>query len=1002
MRFFRECLIAATCVLVFLGPALAQTGSLWNSPAPANPADPDGSSVELGIKFQSSVNVTVSGIRFYKGLGNTGTHTVALWTVGGSKLAAATAVNETASGWQTVVLTAPISIQAGTIYVASYHAPNGHYADDQNYFAKAYSNSPLSAPIGAGVYTYASTSQFPNRTWNYSNYWVDIVFKPASSPSLINGACGSSNGASLTSAPTTNLCTAGAASTVSGSGPWVWTCAGSGGGTTATCSATKVASAQSGACGSSNGASLTSAPTANLCTAGAASTVSGSGPWSWSCIGSNGGTTATCYAPLSSGSSDPTRGFLPAASDGNANWSTAGMNAIPLTGSISGTTLTVSATPSGALGPGQTIRGPGIASGTQITAFGTGTGGTGAYTVNNSQTVAIEAMTASGIPNRTAVYTTLSPSGTDDTSRINTALSNCPAGKVVWLTAGVFHISGNGLQFSASGCTLRGAGPGQQLSTGLNRVGGGGTVRSCASGTLTTIGDGSFCTDSTATQLIKADRATNTNYGVVYVQSRNLSGGTSYNLASDAVQGDYSVTLTSAPSPAINVGDIVLIDENTDNDPNVVWGPSFGPPGDGTRRWFSRQDRSLSQLMEVSAVNGATITFDTPLTYPFHKAYAAQLTAYTGSFVHGAGIENLFVWGGMGGDGHGNIPVTNCAYCWVKNVEAAWSNGTSIGFYSTFRSVLRDSFMHETPNPNPGGGGYQSGINRAASENLFENNIMWYGNKEIVMRGSGGGNVVAYNYMDDSFDANNPQGPEAGLNAGHFTTPHLELLEGNYSQNYVGDSYWGNSIYIAIFRNWLSALRASHPPLNTYTYNIPCGGGTGQLPYGDYTGRTAVDVQAYDFYQNFVGNVLGKPGQQLLTNPYASQSCFAPKEDVWVEQATANWPSGNNPAVMWEIGSYQATVNSTGNWSWVATTINTQLRTANWDWYTQAEHCYAYGTVTDVICPSVTVPNSLYLSSKPAFFGTNQWPWVDPRTGTTYTLPAKYCFEHNKMPTCLQ
>jgi len=34
--------------------------------------------------------------------------------------------------------------------------------------------------------------------------------------------------------------------------------------------------------------------------------------------------------------------------------------------------------------------------------------------------------------------------------------------------------------------------------------------------------------------------------------------------------------------------------------------------------------------MEVSAVNGTTITFDTPLTYPFHTAYAAQLTTYTG------------------------------------------------------------------------------------------------------------------------------------------------------------------------------------------------------------------------------------------------------------------------------------------------------------------------------------------------------------------------------------
>jgi hypothetical protein len=35
----------------------------------------------------------------------------------------------------------------------------------------------------------------------------------------------------------------------------------------------------------------------------------------------------------------------------------------------------------------------------------------------------------------------------------------------------------------------------------------------------------------------------------------------------------------------------------------------------------------------------------------------------------------------------------------------------------------------------------------------------------------------------------------------------------------------------------------------------------------------------------------------------------------------------------------------------------------------------------------------MYLTSAPAFFGTNIWPWVDPSTGTTYVLPAKARFE---------
>jgi hypothetical protein len=58
-----------------------------------------------------------------------------------------------------------------------------------------------------------------------------------------------------------------------------------------------------------------------------------------------------------------------------------------VTGAISGTTLTVSAVTSGTLKIGQTIEGTGVTDGTIITAFGSGSGGAGTYTVSASQTV---------------------------------------------------------------------------------------------------------------------------------------------------------------------------------------------------------------------------------------------------------------------------------------------------------------------------------------------------------------------------------------------------------------------------------------------------------------------------------------------------------------------------------------------------------------------------------------------------------------------------------------
>lgn len=59
-----------------------------------------------------------------------------------------------------------------------------------------------------------------------------------SSTAVVNGVCGGANGMALASAPTANLCSVGTATSVTGSGPWAWSCAGANGGTTASCSAT--------------------------------------------------------------------------------------------------------------------------------------------------------------------------------------------------------------------------------------------------------------------------------------------------------------------------------------------------------------------------------------------------------------------------------------------------------------------------------------------------------------------------------------------------------------------------------------------------------------------------------------------------------------------------------------------------------------------------------------------------------------------------------------------
>jgi len=158
--------------------------TLWDNAVPADIAADDSSAVELGVKFRSDVDGKIRGIRFHKGAGNDGLHIGNLWTADGRLLRTATFTTETASGWQEVHFE-PVAVTANTTYVASYHAPKGHYNFSRAYFANGeHGDAPLWAlqsnfpTAGNGVYRYGATSSFPSDGSNGTNYWVDVLFEP--------------------------------------------------------------------------------------------------------------------------------------------------------------------------------------------------------------------------------------------------------------------------------------------------------------------------------------------------------------------------------------------------------------------------------------------------------------------------------------------------------------------------------------------------------------------------------------------------------------------------------------------------------------------------------------------------------------------------------------------------------------------------------------------------------------------------------------------------------
>ena len=156
--------------------------TIWpGSATPAVAASSDGNAVELGVRFTPDVSGYINGVRFYKGVTNTGTHVADLWSSSGQLLATTTFTGESGSGWQQVSFPDPVAVTGGTLYVASYHTNVGNYAMTSAGLQNAVDNSPLHAPSSAsaggnGVFTYSSTPAFPTSTYNATNYWVDVVF----------------------------------------------------------------------------------------------------------------------------------------------------------------------------------------------------------------------------------------------------------------------------------------------------------------------------------------------------------------------------------------------------------------------------------------------------------------------------------------------------------------------------------------------------------------------------------------------------------------------------------------------------------------------------------------------------------------------------------------------------------------------------------------------------------------------------------------------------------
>lgn len=149
--------------------------SIWeDSQRPATFAENDGRAVTLGLEFTADVDAELIALEIHVSPENAGMQSIALWSDDGSVLARTNA-NVSGTGWQTIEFDAPVELEAGEQYVASYYTPDGNYSVSQGFFGAAVDVGPISLGANAGVFSYGTGSSFPTQTYMGSNYWVDVV-----------------------------------------------------------------------------------------------------------------------------------------------------------------------------------------------------------------------------------------------------------------------------------------------------------------------------------------------------------------------------------------------------------------------------------------------------------------------------------------------------------------------------------------------------------------------------------------------------------------------------------------------------------------------------------------------------------------------------------------------------------------------------------------------------------------------------------------------------------
>jgi hypothetical protein len=529
--------------------------------------------------------------------------------------------------------------------------------------------------------------------------------------------------------------------------------------------------------------------------------------------------------------------------------------------------------------------------------------------------------------------------------------TSCGSNTYVLLGAGTFSLS-SGIVISTSNTELRGSGPKS-------------TILKFSAGSSCDVGNSAICIEGNGNDE-NSPAATCT-----------WSGG--------YTQGTTSITLSSC-SAAPTTSDLLILDQANQTAVQTgyfacdVEGTCSTEGSNGFGRTISGVDWQQQQIVSITAVSGSgpyTVTIS-PGIYANNWNTVNGKTPgawWTGGIVNDVGVANMTLdyTGASGGCSSGTVSgVTffNAYDSWMNNIRSIGNNSfrNHVWFRLSAHNTVENSYFY--------GNGNSSCMyqieSQETSDNLVINNILQHSPTQL-MSGPHAGDVYAYNYMVDNY-ANPADFLNGDVNSAHSAGAYMNLYEGNYAVQGIGDDIHGSNGLTTFFRNQLLGVST-----------------------GLTNNTSAINFNSYSRYHSLVANVLGVAG---------SFSNFLDDESA---------PTGNPNASILLTGFSGEGESTTGGLPNDSAVLKTMLLWGNYDTvHNSAQYNCTY-VPSDLTCSglSETFPASFFLSSKPSFWATNwgtpPWPTIGPdvtggsdSTGHAYAIPAGMCYANSSQDSSYQ